>query len=125
MAAQRPNGQAVKWKPGALCDLFDREQRKWKEGEVISSFSDENGEWVKVRCGPEIRDVLGIDPDLRARTLITSDQMKELQNAAVQIPNIAPILERAFPSSSGRGLYGHSDSLVVNVAVSVFWSLSQ
>ena len=125
MAQQPPKGQSVKWKPGSKCDLFDREQKKWKEVEIIGLFSDDHGEWVKVRCGQEIRDVLGIDPDLRARALITSDQMKELQNAAVQIPNIAPILERAFPSSSGRGLYGHSDSLVVNVAVSVFWSLSQ
>ena len=85
MAAQRPKDQAVKWKPGALCEVFDREQRKWNEGEVISSFSDDRGEWVKVRCGQSVHELLCDDPYLRVSSsdnmLISVVKMKTLQSA--------------------------------------------
>ena len=111
--AQKPIvAPVVKWKLGSKCDLFDREQYKWIEAEVIGVFEDEGREWVKVRCGQTVRDVRSVDPDLRQRTLLQSGEMKKLQHAAVQQPDIAPILQRVLPTSSGEGLYSHSESSV-------------
>ena len=111
MAQQSLKVDAVKWKPGTKCDLYDRSTRKWVEVEIINLFSDEKGEWIKVRCGQKDRNVIQGDPDLRQRAVIPGHELKQLQEAAAQMPNIAPILQRVLPSSSGQGLYTHSDGL--------------
>ena len=111
MAQQSLKGGAVKWKPGTKCDFFDRNTRKWVEAEVIGSFSDAKGEWIKVRCGQKDHDVMSDDPDLRKRAVIPGHELRQLQDAAAQLPNIGPILQRVLPSSSGQGLYAHSDGL--------------
>ena len=105
MAAQQPlNEQSVKWKPGTLCDLYVREQRKWAEGEVIGSFTDEHGEWVKVRCGPETHDVLCDDPYLRARghqlRVIPAENIPKLNQLTAEHPVIGRQFERLLPLSS-------------------------
>ena len=96
MAAQITKEETIKWKDGTLCELFDRKQRKWTDGEVIGSFSNENGDFVKIRCGPEIHDVLRDDPDLRVRaknmTLISNDKLKELQEAVTD-PDVVRALQ--------------------------------
>lgn len=109
MALQQQNLQSVEWKSGSICELFNRDNLKWEEGEIIGSFSDENGKWLKVRCGQSVRDVLAIDPDLRVRKVIQSDQLLKLERAAVQIPNIKPILDNILPSFSGQGVYVFAD----------------
>ena len=114
MAQQQASTQSVEWKLGSKCQLFDREHLKWNDGEVIGSFSDDKGEWIKVRCGGVVRNVLSIDPDLKQLEVIPSKEIKKLQHAVVQQPDIAPILQRILPSMTGQGLYTHSDSLVVN-----------
>ena len=112
MAQNDVSAQTVKWKLGSKCDLFDREHCRWVEAEVIAVFDDDGREWVKVRCDQTVRNVLSVDPDLRPRTLLQPEDLKKVQHAAVQQPDIAPVLERILPSSSGKGLYSHSDSLV-------------
>ena len=111
MAQHSTKGNAVQWKPGTKCDFFDRITRKWIEAEVIGSFSDAKGEWTKVRCGLKDHVVMSDDPDLRKRAVIPGHELKQLQDAAAQIPNIEAILQRVLPSSSGQGLYTHSDGL--------------
>ena len=111
--AQKPvTAPVVKWKLGSKCDLYDREQYKWIEAEVIGVFEADGREWVKVRCGQTVRNIHSGDPDLRQMTSIQTDDLKKLQHAVVQLPNIAPVLKRILPTSSGQGLYSHSDSLV-------------
>ena len=110
--AQQTLRDDVEWKPGTKCDLYDRDNFKWVEGEVIGSFSKDNREWITVRCGQSERNVFKGDPELRKRALISGDQLKQLQDAATQIPNIAPILESILPSSREQGLYAHSDGLL-------------
>ena len=112
MAHKQVSTEKVKWKLGSKCDLFDRDQFKWIQVEVIGVFEDGGSQWVKVRNDQIVRDVRSIDPDLRHRTPIQAEDMKKLQHAAVQLPNIAPILNRILPSSSGKGLNSYSDSLV-------------
>ena len=112
MAQNDVSAQTVKWKLGSKCDLFDREHCKWVEAEVIAVFDDEGRQWVTVRCDQTVRNVMSVDPDLRPRTLLQPEDLKKLQHAAVQQPDIAPVLERILPSSSGKALYSHSDSLV-------------
>ena len=111
MAQQSLKMDAVKWKPGTKCDLYDRSTLKWVEAEIIGSLSDENGEWIKVRWDQKDRNVKKGDPDLRPRAVIPGHELKQLQDAAAQLPNIAPILQRVLPTSSGQGLYTHSDGL--------------
>ena len=108
MAQQPLQNETTKWKVGLKYDFYDRDTRKWVEAEVIKSFSDDKGEWIKVRCGGKDINVLNGDPDLRKRSVIPGHQLKQLQDAATQLPNIAPILESILPSS-GQGLYSHSD----------------
>ena len=123
MAQQQAISQSVEWKPGSKCQLFDRHDLKWNDGEVIGSFSDDKGEWIKVRCDDVVSNVLSDDPDLKQLEVIPSNEMKKLQHAAVQQPDIAPILQRILASMTGQGLYTHSDSLVVNItdsAVTVY-----
>ena len=110
--AQQSLKNSTEWKPGTKCDLFDRNSRKWVEVEVVGSFSDDKGEWIKVRWGQKVHNVLGDDPDLRRRAKIPGRELKQLQDAAVQLPNIAPILERFLPSSPGQGLYANPDGLL-------------
>ena len=112
MAQQPLKGDIVEWKPGTKCDFYNRSIRKWVEAEVIGSFSDAKGEWTKVKCGQKDHDVMNGDPDLRKRAMIPGHQLKQLQDVAAQIPTIAPILESILPSSSGQGLYAHSDGLL-------------
>ena len=104
MAQQALNdGDAAKWKLGAPCSLFNRDDRKWTEGAIIGSFSNEHGEWVKVQCGQRVHDVLTDDPDLKVQDqntmVILADNIKELQVAAFERPDIAPIVQRVIASS--------------------------
>ena len=126
--AQQTLRDDVEWKPGTKCDLYDRDTFKWVEAEVIGPFSQDNREWIKVRYGQSERNVLKGDPDLRKRALISGDQLKQLQDAATQLPNIAPILESILPSSSEQGLYAHSDGLLyilhLHVAVHILTSIT-
>ena len=109
MAQRAGHPQTVEWKTGTKCDLFNRDTFKWEQGQVIGSFSDEKGEWIKVQCGQKEREVLAGDPDLRVRKVIQSEQLLKLERAAVQIPNIKPILDDILPSSSGQGVYVFAD----------------
>ena len=111
MAQQPVPNDNAEWKSGTKCDFYDRNIREWVEAEVIGSFNDDQGVWIKVRCGQEDHNVLSGDPDLRQKALplISGHELKRLQDAAVQNPGIAPILEKVLPSSSGQGLYAHSE----------------
>ena len=111
MAQQPVPNDNAEWKSGTKCDLYDRNIRKWVEAEVVGSFNDDQGVWIKVRCGQKDHNVLSGDPDLRKRALplISGQQLKLLQDAAVQNPVIAPILNEILPSTSGQGLYAHSE----------------
>ena len=111
MAQQSLHSETAEWKAGVKCDFFDRAVRKWIESEVIGSFSDEKGEWIKIRCGQRDVNVLSDDPDLRKRSVIPGHELKQLQHAATQLPNIAPILGRILPQTSGQGLYADSDGI--------------
>lgn len=131
MAAQIPEKEAVRWKEGTLCELFNRERREWVEGEVVGTFTDEKGEWIKVRSGQQIRNVLDDDPDLRKRSkdLVTfpAHQVNELQT------NIAGTeCERLLQwmlKSSGHKIKGQSTRLVIHIfcsfIISNYWILSQ
>ena len=110
--AQQSLKDDVEWKPGTKCDFFNRNTRKWVEAEVVGSFVDDKGEWIKVRCGQEEHNVLGDDPDLKKQRLISGRELKQLRDAAVQNPVIAPILQKVLPSSSGPGPHAHSSGLL-------------
>ena len=102
--AKHDDNDAIKWKLGAICSLFNREDRKWNEGNIVGTFSDEKGEWVKVQCGPEIHDVLTDDPDLRLLddddAVISNQKIKELQSVARQRPDIESIIEQHIAISN-------------------------
>ena len=110
--AQQSLKENVEWKAGTKCDLYDRNTFKWVEAEVIGSFTKDNREWIKVRYGQSDRNVLKGDPDLRKQDLFSGRELKQLRDAAVQIPVIAPILQKVFPSSSGPRTYAHADGLL-------------
>ena len=114
MAQQQVPNVAAEWKAGIKCDFYDRNIRKWVDAQVIGTFTDDQGDWIKVRCGQKDHNVLSGDPDLRKKALplISGHELKRLQDAAVQNPGIAPILEKVLPSSSGKGLYAHSDGVL-------------
>ena len=113
MAQQSTQIAVVEWKAGTKCDFYDRDTFQWVEAEVIGSFTDNKREWIKVRCGQKDHNVVKGDPTLRKRTVnvIPGHHLKQLQDAATQLPNIAPILQSILPSSSGQGLYEHSSGL--------------
>ena len=115
MATGRRDLQSPEWESGSKCDLFIRDKMEWNEGEIIGSFSDEKGKWIKVQCGQRVHNVLAIDPDLRIRKVIQRDQVMKLERAAMQIPDIKPILDDILPNTSGHGVYVFADreSLVV------------
>ena len=109
MAQKQDDQQAVEWKPGSKCDVFDRDKMQWKDGEIIESFADEKGKWVKVKCGNTIRELLAIDPDLRAREMLSNEEVLKLERAAVQIPNIKSIVNRILPTNAAHGVYVYGD----------------
>ncbi len=113
MAQQETKPESVKWKLGAICDVFDRKQFKWVRGEVVGSFTNEEGEWIMVQCDEDHRDFRTIDPDLRQRSLLHEKQLKALREAAVQQPNIEPILKILLSTSSSQGLNEDPASFVV------------
>ena len=96
--------QKLKWKLGAKCTLFLRNERKWTDGEIVGSFSDEQGEWVKVRCGNQVHEVLTDDPDFKVQSqslgLVPVDAIKKLQVAAMRQPVIAQWLQSILSSST-------------------------
>ena len=98
--AKHDDNDALKWKLGSVCSLFNRKDRKWNKGRIVGSFSDEKGDWVKVQCDSEIHDVLTDDPDLRLMddddAVISNQKIKELQSVARQRPDIAPIIEQTI-----------------------------
>ena len=102
----------LEWKPGTKCDLYDRDTFKWVEAEVIGSFTKDNREWVKVRYGQNDRNVLKGDPDLRQQDLLSGRELRQLRDAAVQNPVIAPILQKVLPSSSATGPHAPSDGVL-------------
>ena len=123
MAQKQVDQQAVEWKPGSNCDVFERDKMQWEEGEIIESFSDEKGKWVKVKCGKTIRELLAIDPDLRAREKLSKEEVLKLERAAAQIPNIKSILDRILPATSGQVVQvsADRDSLVISYNSNVIW----
>ena len=74
---------------------------EWAEGEVIGSFTDEKGEWIKVRCGPDIRDVLSRDPDLRPRghqkLFIPAENIENLRKVTAENPVVGQEYKRLIP----------------------------
>ena len=80
----------LEWKPGTKCDLYDRDIFKWVEAEIIGSFTKDNREWIKVRYAQSDRNVLRGGPELRQQDLLAGRELRQLWDAAVQIPVIAP-----------------------------------
>ena len=111
----------AKWKLGAKCSLFNREDYNWNDGTIVGSFSDENGEWIKVQCGSEIHDVRAVDPDLRVINHddadILTQKVKELKAIARRRPDMASKIEQTITMSNELrfALLQSTDSLVLFV----------
>lgn len=111
---------ARKWKLGAKCSMFNRQDGSWNEGTIVGSFSDNKGEWVKVQCGSEIHDVRTDDPDLRVADHedtdigIVTEKINELQAVARRRPDVAPMIDQTIEMSNKlrTALRNSSKSLV-------------